>query len=206
METRFRPSTAEDIDIAVPLIYSSGPAQFRYVFSVNYEDQALDFLRYSFVRGNGQFGFRNHTTVLADNQPVGIGALWTSNSNVGFFICSVVQIFAFYGLINGIKVSLRGLRIESVVKPAAKNKAYLGHLGIHEKLRGKGLGRQLVGYFLKDAKNRGLSRASLDVESDNRRAKKLYQGLGFIDVNRNASSLKNTFGYVLDHFYMEAEL
>ena len=33
---------------AIPLMFSAGPEAFRYVFSVKYKDQALDFLRYAF--------------------------------------------------------------------------------------------------------------------------------------------------------------
>lgn len=206
MQAQFRPCTAQDADISVPLIFSSGSAQFRFVFSVTHHDQALEFLRYSFLRGKGQFGFSNHTAVLFDGEQVGVGALWTSKSNVDFFIRSALQIFAFYGFWNGLKVALRGLRIETVIKPVRKNVSYLGQLAIHESMRGKGLGRQLISYFFEATKTLGLNQASLDVECENRRAKKLYEGMGFKDREENVSTLKNEFGYVLNHFRMEVDL
>lgn len=206
MQAEFRKCTADDVDVAVPLIFSSGPAQFTYVFSVTHKDQVLEFLRYSFLKGKGQFGFKNHTAVLLDGKQVGIGALWTSKSNLYFFITSASQIFAFYGLWNGLKVAIRGLRIETIVKPARKNVSYLGQLGIDESKRGQGLGRQLINYFFEETKALGLSKASLDVECENRRAKKLYEGMGFQDVAENVSTLKNKYGYVLNHFHMEVNL
>jgi hypothetical protein len=35
MQIQFRPATPEDVEQAIPLIYSSGPAAFDYIFTHN---------------------------------------------------------------------------------------------------------------------------------------------------------------------------
>lgn len=206
MDIDFRQCVALDIDTAVPLIYSSGPAQFRYVFSVAHEGQALEFLRYAFQKGKGQFGYLNHTAVIENGQQVGVGAAWSSDQNVAFLLSSAMQIFSFYGFLNGLKVVMRGLKIESIVKPAKKGVLYLGHLGISPSMQGKGCGRKLIAYFSDEAKRRGISKSGLDVVENNQRAKVLYQSLGFKDVERNEARLESQFGLVLSHDYMELEI
>lgn len=206
MQVNFRNCRVDDVDISVPLIYSSGPAQFRFVFSVTHKEQALEFLAYCFVRGKGQFGFKNHTALVVDGKQVGVGAAWNSQSNLMFMLISVLHILRFYGLRKAIIVMLRGLKAERVIKPARHDVVYIGHLGIPETMRGKGLGRQLIMYFLQQSREQGFQKSGLDVECENRRAKKLYEALGFKDVVTLESNLKNKYGYILKHFYMERDL
>jgi hypothetical protein len=62
----------------VPLIYSSGPAAFDFVFATE-KHSAQDFLRTAFIDGAGEFGFRNHTVAVAKNIVVGIGAAFSGD-------------------------------------------------------------------------------------------------------------------------------
>ena len=54
-----KPSKKEEVEVAVPLIYSSGPPTFEYVFK-NKQVVAPDFLKYAFVREGGEFSYQNH--------------------------------------------------------------------------------------------------------------------------------------------------
>ena len=49
MSLQFRPARAEDVDAAIALIYSSGPAAFDYVFAGTPKGSAQDFLRKEFA-------------------------------------------------------------------------------------------------------------------------------------------------------------
>jgi hypothetical protein len=89
MRLQFRPATPADAELAAPLIHSSGPAAFDYVFDVVGRAGARDFLRYAFADGPGEFGFRNHTIVAHEDQVVAVarhGAAaprWRSRSPPG---------------------------------------------------------------------------------------------------------------------------
>lgn len=77
MNLHFRPATLADTEAAIPLIYSSGPAAFDYVFKHPVRGNALDFLRHAFADGAGEFGYRNHTVVEVDGKLVGVGACFS---------------------------------------------------------------------------------------------------------------------------------
>lgn len=121
MTTIFRPAAIADIEAAVPLIFASGPAAFRYVFSVDHEEQALDFLSYSFSRGDGEFGCDNHIVAEINGEVVAIGGWWHNGNNFPFMLSAIRHIVAFYGVAKAIGVLIRGLKIESVIKPPRKN-------------------------------------------------------------------------------------
>ena len=76
MSLHFRPARAEDVDAAIPLIYSSGPAAFDYVFAGTPKGSAQDFLRKAFVSGAGQFGYRQHWLGEQDGQVVAAGTVY----------------------------------------------------------------------------------------------------------------------------------
>src|SRR5712691_5597064 len=77
MKVAFRSAAAADVEAAVPLIYSSGPAAFDYVFTLDGGPTAEDFLRRAFVDGAGEFGWRNHVVGELDGRIVAAGAGWS---------------------------------------------------------------------------------------------------------------------------------
>lgn len=206
MNTIFRPAVIADGAAAVPLIFASGPAAFRYVFSVDYDEQALDFLAYSFNRGEGEFGCDNHIVMELDGQVVAAGAWWHSGNNWQFMLSAIRHIVAFYGVAKAIGVLIRGLKIESVIKPPRKNVVCIGHIAVMPSERGKGLGARLMNYLANAAKKEGFAVASLDVAETNPNARQLYERLGYMQVEFNKKGLHSKFGEVCGHSYMELKL
>jgi hypothetical protein len=97
MSVTFRPATAADTEVAVPLLYSSGPDVFDYVFAHPRRGSALDFLGHAFPNGAGEFGHRNHTVVLMDGRIVGIGAAFGARRAYRSALGTGRQILTFYG-------------------------------------------------------------------------------------------------------------
>ena len=64
-------------------------------------------------------------------------------------------------------------------RPTLKHSGVLG-MGVIEPYRGRGIGKSLLEATLQAAKAKGLNRIELTVRSDNTRAKKLYEALGFV--------------------------
>lgn len=200
-----RPCTANDVDIAVPLVHDSGPIAFRYVFAQGHEAQSLEFLQAAFVEGSGQFGYRNHLAVERDGAMVAVAAFWDARANLRFTLNAARQILGFYGL-RGVAVIGRGIRMERVVRPAVPGVAYLGHLTVAPECRGQGVGRVMIAQLLERARAAGHARAALDVAVSNPRARALYQGLGFRVLDTRKSRLVGRWGRVVDHQYMECDL
>lgn len=198
----FRTAVAEDSEVAVPLIYSSGPAAFDFVFAHDRPGRAQDFLRYAFRQGGGEFGWRNHVVGVAEGRVVAAGAGWDGRQSIAFTIAAARQIFGFFGPFRAWGVILRGLRVESVIRPAGAGEYYIGHLGVDPVSRSRGLGTALVAHLLTRVPA-GCAKAVLDVAVGNPRAQALYERLGFAVAVTRLAKLRSRHGSVGDHRRME---
>jgi len=199
----FRRAAARDVDAAVPLIHSSGPDAFEYVFAVSGVGDAQGFLRRAFVDGAGEFGWRNHVVGELDGVVVAAGAGYGGASKWPFTLAAARQILGHYGWRHAAGVIGRGLRVESVIPPPAGAMYYLGHLGVSPALRGQGLGSALVEYLLAARPAGRAGPVILDVAATNPQAQRLYQRLGFVVVSERDSALANAHGRVPAHRRMQ---
>ncbi len=206
MNLQFRPAAPDDAEAAVPLVYSSGPAAFDYVFAVPGKADAQAFLRRAFRDGRGEFGFRNHVVGEFDGRIVAAGAAWDGTANATFALAATRQIVACYGLGAGTGVMLRGLRVEAIVQPPGRRCWYVAHLGVLPELRSRGIGDTLVRHLLDVGRARGHTLAALDVATTNPRAEALYARLGFRTVHERPSTLANGRASVPNHRRMELPL
>jgi len=202
----FRPCRAEDAGAVIPLMYSSGPDAFRYVFSVDSELQAMDFLRAAFVRGSGEFGYKDHIVAIEDGEIIALAGMWHSKKNASYMRSAIKNIIGFFGFIKGARVLTRGIRFERIVSPPRKGVLCLHNLGVKEGVRGKGYGQQLIAWFLEQAEKQNVAAVGLDVAETNPRAKVLYERLGFAVKEFRHGNLSNRFGRGVSHEYMEYSL
>lgn len=198
----FRRAEPADVEAAVPLILSSGPDAFSYVFDVPGCRSADQFLRQAFVDGRGQFGYRNHWVALHQGQVVGIAAAWGAQQTVAFALRAARQIVHAYGLLQALPVMLRGLRAESVIYPPRRGRLYIAHLGISENCRSQGIGRALIDYLAQHG-SQAYQVVALDVAQTNSRALSLYERIGFAVIEERSSTLCNRQGFVPGMRYME---
>jgi ribosomal protein S18 acetylase RimI-like enzyme len=198
----FRDATPADAAEAVPLIYSSGPTAFDYVFDLGDSRGAQDFLRFAYLQGGGEFGWRNHRVAEIDGQVAAAGAAFDGHAVLRFTIANSLQILRFYGPINAWGVMVRGLRTEAIIRPPREQEYYLCHLGVREELRGHGIGTYLVRDLLEGLDPDRHRCATLDVAVTNPRAQLLYERLGFTVSALRKSALKNRRGRVADHYRM----
>lgn len=195
----FRPARAEDVTAAVPLIHSSGPDAFEFVFAVPGLGDAQAFLRQAFVDGAGEFGWRNHVVGVLDGTVVAAGAGFGGATKWPFTLAAARQILGFYGWRHAAGVITRGLRVESVIPPPVGAMYYLGHLGVSPSLRGQGLGSALVDHLLAVKPAAADGPVILDVATTNPDAQRLYRRLGFVVAGERRSTLANAQGRVPDH-------
>ncbi|HEX7340557.1 MAG TPA: N-acetyltransferase [Rhodanobacteraceae bacterium] len=194
MPLLIRPACVEDAALAVPLICSSGPAAFDYVFARGGGD-ATAFLRRAFVDGAGEFGWRNHVVAEYAGQVVAAGSGFGKADTRGFTVAAARQIARHFG-VRAVGVIACGLRTERLIRPPVADEFYLGHLGVAPALRGHGIGTELVHWLMARGRERGLTTAVLDVAADNPQAEALYARLGFAVTGVRASRLRNAHGAV----------
>lgn len=201
MTLKLKPCKPNDANEVVPLIYASGPAAFDFVFK-NSKFTAQDFLKYAFQREGGEFSYDNHYALWKDGEIVGVGSFFNQYKASRFIISDALNITRFYGF-KFLPIALNGLKVEGIIKLPKKNEITLGHLGIKPELRGVGLGTQLIQLLMKEANASLEERFILDVSEENTKAKNLYEKLGFKVVEKNESTLKNSYSYVANHLRMK---
>ena len=202
MSLQFRPARPEDVDAAIALIYSSGPAAFDYVFAGTPKGSAQDFLRKAFVSGSGQFGYRQHWVGEQEGQVVAAGTALSGEVNLRNMAVAAAQIIAFYGPRHCWQVLWRGLQLERIVLPPPKRTFYLAHLGVSSALTGQGIGSQLIDFLLQQGRATGFQTTALDVSAGNPHAQRLYERLGFIVQVERASHLPG----IAAHRYLQRPL
>ncbi len=202
MDLEFHLARPEDAAAVVPLIYSSGPAVIEYVFADAKRGSATDFLSFAFRDGAGELGFRNHSIVMHAGQVVGAGACFSGDVSFRFLLAGVRQLWTHYGIIRAPRVIRRALQMESMIKPPQETMHYIGHLGVPEEWRGRGIGRQLVEHFLEQGRQKKRLKAVLDVSVENARAQALYEQIGF----RTTEELVSTIPGVPNHRRLEMPL
>jgi ribosomal protein S18 acetylase RimI-like enzyme len=201
-ELTFRPATPADVADAVPLIYSSGPAAFDYVFNIGGTRDAQAFLHFAYLHDGGEFGWQAHRVAEIGGRVVAAGAAYDGRVVLRFTIAGALLILRFYGPIRAWGVMVRGLRTETIIRPPRAEEYYLCHVGVREELRGQGVGARLMRHLLEGLDPDRHRCATLDVAVTNPRAQLLYERLGFaVDVLRS-SKLQNRHGRVADHYRM----
>lgn len=198
---QFRPCTPVDVKQAIPLIISTGPQAFSYVFDTK-NIKADDFLTYAFQKKGGEFSFQNHYALIIHNELIGIGAIFDYKSTKRFIFYDILRILIIYGF-KIFNISLRGLKIQNLIKPSKQKEITLAHIAIHKKLRGQGFGTKLVAALIKQSQPKSEEYFVLDVSEKNPRAIKLYSELGFKVKKCMISKLHNLNATVPNHFRME---
>ena len=196
----FRSCKPSDIERAVPLIYSSGPDAFDYVFKST-KLSAKDFLSFAFKTKGGEFSYDNHTAMELAGELIGIGSVFSGNQAASFSIHDATKILRLYK-VRGLRIMARGLSVEKIIKLPKKNETALAHIAIDKKHRSKGYGRKLMEHLMSVAPIKSDGYFVLDVSELNPRAKALYERLGFRVQKLNTSSLKNKSGFVANHYRM----
>ncbi|WP_164851409.1 GNAT family N-acetyltransferase [Larkinella soli] len=174
----FRPARPEDVRAAVPLIYSSGPHEFDYVYRLR-SKPAQDYLHFAFPTGKGLSSFHLCTVALVDNEVAGICAFQSGRDNLTTDLGNAANFWRFFGWRHFGGVVRRGLQMTTVLPPPDKDTAYLSQVGVRPDLRGRGVGSALLKNQMARARSAGFRRCALDVAATNPRAEALYERLGF---------------------------
>lgn len=205
MQLKIRKASPVDVKQAVPLIYSSGPAAFEYVFSVDFEGQAKGFLKYAFKRNFGAFSHRQHMIAELKGSVVGSMVNYSSANFIRLTLGNVKAIVGYFGVLTGVRVMYRGILMETLIRPPKKGCFYVGHLGVNETKRGQGIGQALIANAQERAGKVRLPFLSLDVSEQNPGAERLYQRLGFKPVEtRVFRHNRPSLPVICAHHYMEA--
>ncbi|MFN8400997.1 MAG: GNAT family N-acetyltransferase [Anaerolineales bacterium] len=187
LNIQFRPATPNDANAVVPLVYSSGPAAFNFVFSRK-TGQALEFLHFAFLDGAGEMGYKSHIVGEQDGKIIAAGAAFDGSTGFPFFLAAASQIIRFYGTAC-LPAMIRGLQVEQIIEPPKGRLHYIAHLGVDPSMQSKGIGSKLVEHLMEQGRREGKTQTALDVSVLNPRAQVLYERLGFKLTGHRESKL-----------------
>ncbi len=176
MNIQFRIAQASDQNEACPLIYSSAPEIFDYMFAL--KKPALEFLQFAFVNESGLFGHKNHVVATVKDKVVGIGAFYSGKEYISLGLGNTKQVFKFFGFAKGTSVFKKCLQVQKLIPPPNKSTEYVADLGVSESCRGQGIGSALLKHQMEVARSKKKKFYALDVAANNPRAQKLYKKLG----------------------------
>ncbi|XDD46863.1 GNAT family N-acetyltransferase [Leptospira sp. WS39.C2] len=195
-----RSAKIEDLDQILPLIHSSGPIAWNFVFQEG-NLTAFDFLRSSYGKRGNTISYTNHFVAEKDGKVVGSILQYTQPSFLFLTAGTAFRILSLYKW-KATKVMARGLKTETVIQPPKPKCLYLGHIAVSESSRNQGIAKQLIEFMIQ--KNPKFKIISLDVSTENPSAIGLYQKLGFkIKETRSPNGWE---GKIPSHYYMEKEI
>lgn len=203
-----RPCTAEDAEVAVPLIYSSGPKAYDLAFSDKSEKQSLDFLYKVFTSPGSEFSYDQHTALIKDGNVVAIGGVKTRSQTLKFTVNAARAIFSFYPFLSACRTVIRGLKVESVLQPPKAKVAMIHNLAVCPSSRNQGLGKLLIDELEQQMRKAGFKIAALDVDSHNPKAQILYERLGYQVISTHTGNIIGRFdsAFPMRSHYMEKQL
>ncbi|MDN3637629.1 GNAT family N-acetyltransferase [Simiduia curdlanivorans] len=189
----------EDCDALVPLIFSSGPVTFDYVFL----NAAEDFLHATLPKTSSSFSYCAHWVARETETRNACASisLYTRaehdarhNGNIGALLS--------WGGWRSPLIIVKGLKVEALIPPPPPGTLHIAHLGVAPTMRSQGLGVELIRYAETKARAQNIHSLSLDVSAQNPRAQALYERLGFVVKHTNISKIN----VLADHHYMEKPL
>ncbi|EMJ89194.1 GNAT family N-acetyltransferase [Leptospira meyeri] len=195
-----RTAKPTDVETIVPLIYSSGPKAWTYVFGEG-KKTPFDFLNSSYVKRGNTVSYTNHYVAELNGKVVGSILSYTQPSFLALTAGTAIRILSVYKW-NALKVMAKGLKTETIIQPPKSGCLYLGHIAVSETERNKGIAKKLIEYMT--TKNKKYKTISLDVSAENKPAISLYQNLGFeIKETRHPLGWE---GIIPSHHYMEKQI
>ncbi|TGK80211.1 GNAT family N-acetyltransferase [Leptospira montravelensis] len=195
-----RKANPDDVETIVPLIYSSGPKAWNFVFGEG-KNTPYDFLNSSYrIRGN-TVSYTNHYVAETNGKVVGSILSYTQPSFLVLTAGTALRILSVYKW-NAPKVMARGLKTESIIQPPKSGCLYLGHIAVLETERNKGIAKQMIEFMISN--NQKYKTISLDVSAENKPAIALYQKLGF--VIKDTRHPLGWEGIIPSHHYMEKQI
>ncbi|MBP2000899.1 ribosomal protein S18 acetylase RimI-like enzyme [Paenibacillus shirakamiensis] len=135
------------------------------------KEKVLDFLRHLFVQGGNRFSYHNIVLSELKNTVAGIAVVYKHDDAAAFDKQLELQMMNFF------EIDTIHIEPETMVE-----EFYLDSLVVNESYRGQGIGGELLRAVEELAILEGYHQLSLNVETDNIPAQRLYYKMGFIDT------------------------
>lgn len=135
----------------------------------------VDLLVKAIADENSKFSYKNCLVALSDDQVVGEANIFPLSKKPNFLEKPPVRIPP----IALLKLLWRGWSLWRMERQIPRGSLYINSLSVMPDLRGKGIGSELIGQIIHQARHSACTQVSLHLWADNYLAQKLYERHGF---------------------------
>lgn len=138
----------------------------------------------------------NHCLIALCNGKL-VGVLGIQNAKGSFLNLPFKSLRDEYGPMNGL---FRYIGLYLLHHDAEPDEWYIDGIAVADGMRGQGIGSALLDLLERKALEQGIKKLSLEVIESNRKAKQLYERLGFIEDRRsNLWPFNHLLGFPFQH-------
>lgn len=172
-----RKGRAEDAQDLSHLFLLSAPIFWPSLFGAN----VADVMKNLFQQPKNLFSFEHSCFIEVNGRIAGmaLGYDWEQKRRE--------KLYTGLLLVKYLKWSLFArffdwLKVQNMLRKVGENRYYLQNIAVYPEFRGLGLGRKLLFEIEREAKKTDSNKIVLDVETSNKRAFKLYERIGYINI------------------------
>lgn len=190
-----RPARAEDAELATPLLFATGPANYLHTFGLGgNEPRALAFIARCFRAERSPLSHRLGTVAEYGGAMVGLMLDHPAREKGALERAMVSLIAREYRVVEWPAFVRRGLQVQAVLGGVPRDAHYLAAVAVAPEQRGRGVGTTLMRNLFERVHASGAQRCALHVGLENRQARALYEGLGFQLIRETPPGVKGVEG------------
>jgi len=142
-------------------------------------ENAYEYIAQAFLSEDSSYSYKTASFVESDSQIVGMVSGYSTSDKEGFKEQSLRKLIGKSN-IRLWMFSIVEIFLSNRMGPKGKGDFYIQAIAVDEKMRGHGVGKQLMEYIENRARKEGNTSISLDVSSKNSKAISLYEKRGMI--------------------------
>ncbi|MCK9152566.1 GNAT family N-acetyltransferase [Methanobacterium alcaliphilum] len=174
--------TKHDTLKVAELIYFTDAHTYKRI--LKNKAQAISKIEKLVIEGNNSIGYENVFVVTEEDDQV-LGVLVVSKDNLSSTRSEIKAFWKVFSLRDTIRFTILDL-IDAVFLAKLKHgDFYLACVAVDENCRGLGIGTFILDSALKIARSEGMQKVVLDVDIENKGAKRLYERFGFKIFGKN---------------------
>lgn len=186
-----REGKIEDKEDFVNLIIYTGEKLLYTIFGKN----VREILKELYIRKNNQFSFEFTNFAIYNNRISGMVLSYSFDDlkkvsiNTGYLLIKIMK----FDFIKNLEKFIKSFLKLNIIK---KDEYYISNIAVYPEFRGLGIGKELLLFAEKRAKENNLKKLTLDVEKENKNAIEIYKNFGFIIDNEfNLNFHENIFSF-----------
>ena len=172
-----RPATPDDVKLAARLMYLSMGELADYLFG-GVRRSVDEILANLYLMQNNRFSWDIADVAEWDGHPAGMLASFPGWEFTRRELAIGVGLLKLCNFLEVLRLSMRALSIANGVE-TYRDEYYLANMSVLPEFRGRGIGSGLMEHAEQKAREAGLEKCSLIVDTENPNAKRLYERFGY---------------------------